>query len=185
MAQGEADIEAAGVNARDVVILITASGSTPYVLGAAAASRRRGALCLGLSNNSEAALSAVVDWAIELPTGPEVISGSTRLKAGTAQKIALNVFSSALMVRLNKVYGNLMVDLRVSNAKLRRRALRLTMLATGASEARAVQALAAAQDEVKTAIVMLNAGVEAEAARILLAEHAGSVAAAIAAARLP
>jgi Predicted sugar phosphate isomerase len=138
-----------------------------------------------LSNNTQAALSSVVDLAIELPTGPEVISGSTRLKAGTAQKIALNVFSSALMVRLNKVYGNLMVDLRVSNAKLRRRALRLTMLATGASEARAVQALAAAGDEVKTAIVMLNAGVEAETARALLAEHGGAVAAAIAAARLP
>ncbi|HRD98571.1 MAG TPA: N-acetylmuramic acid 6-phosphate etherase, partial [Rubrivivax sp.] len=107
--------------------------------------------------------------------GPEVISGSTRLKAGTAQKIALNSFSSSVMVRLNKVYGNLMVDLRATNAKLVQRALRLTMRATGADETTARTALAACGNHVKTAIVMLQAGVDAAEATRRLAAADGSV----------
>jgi len=110
-----------------------------------------------------------------LDTGPEVISGSTRLKAGTAQKIALNTFSSSVMVRLHKVHGNLMVDLRATNAKLQARALRLAMLASGAAEADARAALAAAGGHVKTAIVMLAAGVDAAEARRRLDAAAGSV----------
>ena len=115
-----------------------------------------------------------------LDTGPEVISGSTRLKAGTAQKIALNTFSSSVMVRLHKVHGNLMVDLRATNAKLVRRALRLTMTATGADEARARAALAASGARVKVAIVMLLAGVDAADAERRLDAAQGDVRAALA-----
>ena len=118
-----------------MVLLLAASGATPYALGAAAAARAAGALTVGIVNNPGAPLAAACEIGIVLDTGPEVISGSTRLKAGTAQKIALNTFSSSVMVRLHKVYGNLMVDLRATNAKLVRRALRLTVRATGASEA--------------------------------------------------
>jgi len=179
-AAGRSDVVHAHVRSDDVVLLVSASGSTPYVLGAQAAAREAGALTIGLANNASSALAACVDIAIELITGPEVISGSTRLKAGTAQKIALNVFSSAVMVRLHKVYGNLMVDLRVSNAKLRRRAIRLTCLSTGVGEERAQQVLAACDWQVKTAIVALNANVDPSRANALLNESAGSVSDAIA-----
>jgi N-acetylmuramic acid 6-phosphate etherase len=178
-AQGAADLAALGPTAQDVVICIAASGSTPYVLGAARAARAAGALSIGLANNPGAPLLAAVDAPLLLDTGPEVISGSTRLKAGTAQKIALNTFSSACMVRLHKTWGPLMVDLRATNTKLQRRALALTMRATGADEAAARAALAACGGHVKTAIVMLLAGVDAAAAARRLAAADGSVGAAL------
>jgi N-acetylmuramic acid 6-phosphate etherase len=118
---------------------------------------------------------AAADCPVLLDTGPEVVSGSTRLKAGTAQKIALNTLSTALMVRLHKVYGNLMVDLRATNAKLRARALRLTQLAAGADEASARAALQACEGHVKTAIVMLRAGLDPAQARARLEAAEGSV----------
>jgi N-acetylmuramic acid 6-phosphate etherase len=180
--QGAADLLALAPTAQDVVLLLAASGGTPYALGAAAAARAAGALTVGLVNNPGASLAAACEIGIVLDTGPEVISGSTRLKAGTAQKIALNTFSSSVMVRLHKVYGNLMVDLRASNAKLVQRALRLTVRATGASDADAQAALAACGERVKTAIVMLKAGVDAAVAEQLLAGAEGSVHAALAAA---
>ncbi len=172
---GRRDIEALQPGGEDVVLLIAASGSTPYVLGAAQAARLAGALTIALANNAGAPLLAAAEIAVLLDTGPEVISGSTRLKAGTAQKVALNSFSSALMVRLHKVYGNLMVDLRASNAKLIERALRLTMLATGADAARAEAALRASQWRVKLAIVMLRTGLPASAAQARLDAVGGSV----------
>lgn len=173
--QGAADLRALAVGAADVVLLIAASGRTPYALGAAAAAREAGALTVGFANNPGAPLLAACEHGVLLDTGPEVISGSTRLKAGTAQKIALNTFSSSVMVRLHKVHGNLMVDLRATNAKLQARALRLAMLASGADEAAAGAALAAAGGSVKTAIVMLAAGVDAAEAGHRLAAAAGSV----------
>ncbi|MCW5609704.1 MAG: N-acetylmuramic acid 6-phosphate etherase [Rubrivivax sp.] len=173
--QGAADLRALAPGAADVVLLIAASGRTPYALGAAAAAREAGALTVGFANNPAAPLLAACDFGVLLDTGPEVISGSTRLKAGTAQKIALNTFSSSVMVRLHKVHGNLMVDLRATNAKLQARALRLAMLASGAAEADARAALAAAGGHVKTAIVMLAAGVDAAEARRRLDAAAGSV----------
>jgi len=173
--QGAADVQAASVDTPDVVVLIAASGTTPYVLGAAAAAQAAGALTLGLANNPGAPLLAVVQQPVLLDTGPEVISGSTRLKAGTAQKMALNALSSALMVRLHKVYGNLMVDVKASNAKLRQRALLLTMRAAGAAEAPAQQALAACEGQVKPAVVMLRTGCNAAQAQALLAQNEGSV----------
>ena len=173
--QGAADLHAQAPTALDVVIIVAASGSTPYALGAAAVARAAGALSIGIVNNPGAALAAACEIAIVLDTGPEVISGSTRLKAGTAQKIALNTFSSSVMVRLNKVYGNLMVDLRATNAKLVQRALRLTVRATGIDEAAAKAALAACESRVKVAIVMLKLGLDATEAEARLAAADGSV----------
>lgn len=174
-AQGAADLRALNPDARDVVLLVAASGTTPYALGALQAAREAGALTVGLSNNPGAPVSAQAEVGIDLDTGPEVISGSTRLKAGTAQKIALNTFSSSLMVRLHKVYGNLMVDLRATNAKLVRRALRLTQLATGAGEDAAREALQASGMRVKVAVVMLRAGVDVATAEQRLDAAGGSV----------
>jgi len=178
-AQGAADLAALQPAANDVVLLLAASGATPYALGAAQAARAAGALTVGIVNNPGAPLAAACELAVVLDTGPEVISGSTRLKAGTAQKIALNTFSSSVMVRLHKVYGNLMVDLRATNAKLVRRALQLTVRATGASEDSAQAALAACGVRVKVAIVMLRAGVDAAEAERRLEAAAGSVAQAL------
>ncbi|GMV44853.1 MAG: N-acetylmuramic acid 6-phosphate etherase [Pseudomonadota bacterium] len=174
-AQGAAELAALTPAPNDVVLLVAASGSTPYVLGAAEAARAAGALTVAVVNNPGSALAAAADVAVVLDTGPEVISGSTRLKAGTAQKIALNSFSSSVMVRLNKTYGHLMVDLRATNAKLERRALALTLLASGADEAAAHAALVACGQRVKTAIVMLRRGVDAAGAEALLAAAGGSV----------
>lgn len=174
-AGGATDVAAAGVGPQDVVVLIAASGATPYVLGALQAAREAGALTIGLANNPDAPLLQQAEIGITLDTGPELISGSTRLKAGTAQKIALNSFSSAVMVRLHKVHGNLMVDLQATNAKLRRRALALTVHASGASEAEASAALQASSQHVKTAILMLKAGLSAEAASTRLAAAGGSL----------
>lgn len=173
--QGAKDIAGAGVGPNDVVILLAASGATPYVLGAIDAARQAGALTIGLANNPDAAVTRSAEIGITLATGSEVISGSTRLKAGTAQKIALNTLSSAIMVRLNKVYGNLMVDLRPTNAKLYRRAVRLTVLATGADEERARSVLEACNYRVKTAIVALSKDLAVDAADALLETNAGSV----------
>jgi len=174
-AAGAAELAALAPTADDVVLLVAASGGTPYVLGAAEAARAAGALTVGITNNAGTALAAAVEIAIVLDTGPEVVSGSTRLKAGTAQKIALNTFSSSVMVRLNKTYGHLMVDLRATNAKLERRALALTLLASGADERAARAALDASGQRVKTAIVMLRRGLDAAAADALLASVQGSV----------
>ena len=173
--QGAADLRALQPTAHDVVLLLAASGTTPYALGAAAAARAAGALTVGIVNNAGAPLAEACEIAVLLDTGPEVISGSTRLKAGTAQKIALNTFSSSVMVRLHTVYGNLMVDLRASNAKLVKRALRLTVLATGADEGAARTALADSGARVKVAIVMLKAGVDAADAERRLHAADGSV----------
>jgi N-acetylmuramic acid 6-phosphate etherase len=174
-AQGAADLQALSVGARDVVIAIAASGSTPYALGAAGAARALGALTIAVTNNPGTPLAAACEIAIEADTGAEVVSGSTRLKAGTAQKIVLNTLSSSLMVRLGKVHGNLMVDLRATNAKLQRRALALTMRASGAREAEARAALAACGARVKVALVMLGAGVDAAEAEWRLERAGGRV----------
>ncbi len=173
--QGAADVEAAQVGANDVVLAIAASGTTPYALGVIEKASASGALTVGIANNPGTPLLAAAQIAILLDTGSEVISGSTRLKAGSAQKIALNTFSSALMVRLNKVYGNLMVDVKPTNAKLIRRCVNLTMLATGVDEDTAIAALDGSNFHVKTAIVMIRRSLGFEAARRLLDRVGGSV----------
>lgn len=173
--QGASDVAAADVGQNDVVILIAASGTTPYVRGALTAARERGALTIAIANNADAPITRDAEIGITLDSGPEVISGSTRLKAGTSQKIALNTFSSALMVRLNKVYGNLMVDVKPTNAKLIRRTIRLTMLATGCDEALATSTLTACDHHVKTAIIAIKGGISVDDARALLQHADGSV----------
>lgn len=177
---GARDIAQVDVGPNDVVIVIAASGTTPYALGALEAARARRALTIGMANNPDAPVTAAAEIGITLDTGAEIISGSTRLKAGTAQKIALNTFSSALMVKLNKVYGNLMVDLKPTNAKLVKRTIRLTMLATGCDEARANEALKACGYHVKTAIVAIVKGITTDEATVRLERANGSIRAALA-----
>ena len=174
-AQGAIDLRLLQPGANDVVLLLAASGATPYVLGALQAARAAGALTIGFANNPDAPVASQADIGITLDTGPEVISGSTRLKAGSAQKMALNTFSSALMVRLNKVYGNLMVDLQASNAKLVRRAVALTMRAAEVDEARASAALQGCDFQIKVAVVALRLNITTEQAQTALAAAAGSV----------
>lgn len=173
--QGVRDLASLLPTVNDVVLCVAASGSTPYVLGAISEAKRLGALTIGFANNPDAAIPRESDIGITLDTGSEVISGSTRLKAGTSQKIALNTFSSALMVKLNKVYGNLMVDVKPTNAKLIRRCVNLTMLATDADESAARAALEACDYHVKCAIVMLLGGVDVTIARAALTASDGSV----------
>ncbi|WP_426209527.1 N-acetylmuramic acid 6-phosphate etherase [Massilia sp. TWP1-3-3] len=180
-AQGAADLRDANPGVNDVVLLLAASGATPYVLGALRVARELGALTIGFANNLNAPVATEAQIGITLDTGSEVISGSTRLKAGTSQKIALNTFSSALMVRLNKVYGNLMVDLKPTNAKLVLRAVALTMYATGADERAAREVLEECDFHVKVAIVALSKKTSIDQARVLLEAARGSVRQALAA----
>ncbi|MBA4135809.1 MAG: N-acetylmuramic acid 6-phosphate etherase [Opitutus sp.] len=177
--QGAADLRAVAPTPDDVVIGLAASGATPYVLGALEAARTTGALTIGLANNPNSLVVAAAEIGLTLDTGSEVISGSTRLKAGTAQKIALNTLSSAIMVRLHKVYGNLMVDVMPTNAKLYRRAIALTARATGADEAAAKSALESCRYRVKVAIVMLKRGLDRPAAEAALSAVQGNVRAAL------
>lgn len=174
-AQGARDVQGVNIGPHDVLLALAASGGTPYVLGALEAARGAGALTIAFANNEGAPVTAAAEIGITLDTGPEVISGSTRLKAGSAQKMALNTFSSSLMVRLGKVYGNLMVDLKASNAKLLRRAVALTMRATGADEAQARAVLERCDFQVKVAVVALRRQVSVEAARQLLDQAQGRV----------
>ena len=172
---GEAAVRGAAVGPADAVVALSASGRTPFVLGAVAAARAAGALVVGVASTPDAPLTGVADRAVTVVTGPEVIVGSTRLKAGTAQKLVLNTISTVAMVRLGKTYGNLMVDVVAGNDKLRGRARRTVELATGASEDEVDAALEAADGEVKVAIVSLLAGVDAAAARERLARNDGVV----------
>ena len=176
---GWRDLQTLEVSEKDALIGIAASGMTPYVLGALKAARSAGALTIGFSNNAESLVLEHCDCPVLLDTGAEIISGSTRLKAGTAQKIALNTLSSAVMVRLHKVYGNLMVDVQATNLKLRKRAVRLTQIASAASEAAATAALEASDWHVKTAIVVLRNNLSVVEAKSLLAACDGSVRAAL------
>ncbi len=173
--QGARDLQAVVIGPNDVLLALAASGGTPYVLGALEAARAAGALTIGFANNAQAPVTAAAEIGITLDTGPEVISGSTRLKAGSAQKMALNTFSSSLMVKLNKVYGNLMVDLKATNAKLLRRAVALTMRASGAEEAQARAVLERCDFHVKVAVVALRRQISVDAARQLLDRAQGSV----------
>lgn len=179
--QAAEDLHRLGPTEHDVVICLAASGSTPYVLGALQHARASGALTIGIANNPGSPLAAYAEIGITLDSGSEVISGSTRLKAGTAQKIALNTLSSALMVRLHKVFGNLMVDLRATNAKLIARAEHLTVLATGCTPELAREVLAQCGWHVKTAIVAIERGIDVAAADRLLAAADGDTWAALAA----
>lgn len=172
---GAADIAQAGVGPGDVVVGIAASGRTPYVLGALQEARRRGASTVALVCNPEAAIQAYADIVIAPVVGPEVLMGSTRMKAGTAQKLVLNMLTTTAMIRSGKVYSNLMVDLQATNEKLKVRALRIIRLATGCSPKEAEEAFWAAGGRAKPAIVMLLTGLDASKAQALLDEAGGFV----------
>jgi N-acetylmuramic acid 6-phosphate etherase len=174
-AAGDRDLLALEPSRDDVVVGISASGRTPYVLAALDAARRRGAATVAVVNNAGSALAAAADVAVELVTGPEVLSGSTRLKAGTAQKIALNVLSTGAMIACGKTYGAWMVDVVASNEKLRRRARRILREATGVDDARAAEVLQESGWRTKTALVALLAGTSVDEADGLLDRAAGRV----------
>lgn len=159
----------------DLVVGLTASGRTPYVLGGLAAARSRGAHTALITANPLATAAADVDVFIGIDTGPEVVTGSTRMKAGTAQKLVLNAFSTAVMVRMGRTYSNLMVDLVATNAKLRGRMVRILVEASGADRDACERALTAADGELKTALVAVLADVHPERARRALADHDGHV----------
>ncbi|MFF0291692.1 N-acetylmuramic acid 6-phosphate etherase [Streptomyces sp. NPDC005262] len=177
-----ADLDALDLTPDDTVVGISASGRTPYAIGAVEHARAKGALTIGLSCNADSALGAAAEHPIEIVVGPELLTGSTRLKAGTAQKLVLNMLSTITMIRLGKTYGNLMVDVRASNEKLRARSRRIVALATGASDEEIEAALAATDGEVKNAILTILGQVDGPTAATLLSASDGHLRAALAAA---
>ena len=164
-----------GLTKQDIVLGVAASGRTPYVLGALGYARSAGAATIALACNPLSAIGSVADLAIEPIPGPEVLTGSTRLKAGTTQKMVLNILSTGVMVRLGKVYSNLMVDLKPTNSKLRRRAVRIVGEVADLDAIHAEQLLAAANWDVKTAVVMALTGTSVTVARARLDAARGHV----------
>ena len=162
---GRQDLLAIGLRGKDVVVGIAASGTTPYVLGALDYAKECGAGTVGFSCNPGSPVGTAAAVAITVVVGPEILSGSTRMKAGTATKMVLNMLSTGAMVRLGKTYGNLMVDLRASNRKLRDRAVRIIGRVTGLSVSDAGQLLEASSGDLKVAIVSQKLGLDAEQAR--------------------
>lgn len=170
---GAAAVDAENIGPSDVVVGIAASGRTPFVLAALARARALGALTIGISCNSGSRLAREADFGIEIPVGPEVVAGSTRLKSGTAQKMVLNMLTTITMVRLGKTYGNRMVDMRISNEKLAARAARMVAEITGVDFAEAEAALNRAGRNTKLAVVMLERSVDVEEGAALLAAAGG------------
>jgi N-acetylmuramic acid 6-phosphate etherase len=174
-----ADLQRVKLSASDVVVGIATSGRTPYVLGGLEYARNIGAFAIGLACNDGSALASAADLMITPVVGPEVVSGSTRLKAGTATKLVLNMLTTGAMVRLGKTYGNLMVDLRATNTKLMVRTRRIVATLTGLTEEQAEELLAKCDGELKTAVVAYRHNVTAEVARRLLTECGGQLRAAL------
>lgn len=170
---GRAAVDGIGLTAADAIVGISASGRTPYVAGALARAQEIGAFTISLSGNTGAIISHGVDVAIEVDAGPEIVAGSTRMKAGTVQKLVLNALSTLVMVQEGKVLGNLMVDVQATNEKLRVRAQRIVMNATGCDVATAAAALDAAGGSAKIAIAIAASGVDADAARAALQASGG------------
>lgn len=177
--RGRSEAEALKLTANDAIVAVAASGTTRYTLAVMEVAAKAKALTIAIANNADAPMLKAADHAILLETGPEVISGSTRMNAGTAQKAALNMLSSLTMIRLNRVHDGMMVDLRVQNAKLRERAIGILVNVTGASKEAAAQALAACNDRIKPAALVLAGRAPAEAERIL-SQAGGSLRAALA-----
>ena len=173
------DLKEHGFSAKDVLVGIAASGRTPYVIGGLKYARELGALTIALACSEHAEIAALADIALTPVTGPEVVTGSTRMKAGTAQKLVLNMLSTGTMIKLGKVYGNLMVDVKASNKKLEERAIRIVMEGSGCERTEAEKALKGADGHAKLAILMVVAGVSAGEGKALLERTAGHLAAAI------
>ena len=175
LTQAQEDLQVRGFCAADVLCGVAASGRTPYVIGGLGYAKSLKAATIAVACTPDSPIAALADIAITAVTGPEVITGSTRLKAGTAQKIILNMLSTGTMIRLGKVYGNLMVDVKVSNDKLKERARRIIMEATGKNLREAEEALTKAAGSAKLAVFMLLANLSAEEARVQLANADGYI----------
>jgi N-acetylmuramic acid 6-phosphate etherase len=173
--QGARDLAARGLRAGDVVAGIAASGATPYVLGALQYAKRKGATTIGITCNPRTPAAQISNIAIVTPTGPEVITGSTRLKAGTAQKMVLNMLSTATMIRLGRVYDNWMIGVALTNHKLRARGLRILMEASGAGVVDAARALRQSGHNLGVALIMLQTGASAPQAKRVLRNTHGNV----------
>lgn len=169
------DLQNIHLGSKDAVVAIAASGRTPYAVGALKYARIKGAKCIGLSCNKGSELSQYADIAIETDAGPEILTGSTRLKAGTCQKTILNMISTASMVGIGKVYGNLMVDMKATNLKLVERAKRIVMASTGCNFKVAEETLRLTDYSCKTAIVMILAGISREEAEKRIVENNGFI----------
>ena len=172
---GERDLRAKKVARNDVVVGIAASGTTPYVLGALRFARGRGATTVAVTSNLRMPVGRLAKIVIAPEVGPEVLTGSTRLKAGTSQKLVLNMLSTAVMARLGHVYENLMIDMMLTNEKLEDRALRILAAASGKSVSAAEHALRAAGHDLRVGLVMLKRGVEAREAKRLIARAGGNL----------
>lgn len=179
-ADATAQVAASGLGADDVAIGLAASGGTPFTVAYVAAARARGAVTIGVANNRDTPLLAAAEHPLLVETGAEIVAGSTRMKAGTAQKVVLNLLSTAIMVRLGRVHGGMMVNMRVSNAKLVRRAEAMVALVTGCDHAAAAAALACTGRDVKRAALVVQ-GLDPDLAGTLLDRHHGSLRAAMAA----
>lgn len=178
-ALGAADLQALDLNATDMVVGLAASGRTPYVIGALRYARQLGCPTAAISCNPESPIAHSAQVAISPVVGPEALTGSTRLKSGTAQKLVLNMLSTGAMVKLGKVYQNLMVDVKATNVKLVDRACRIVVEATGAQRSQAQAALAQAEFKVKPAILMILANITAQEAAQRLQQHGGYLRAAL------
>lgn len=177
--KGRKLIKEKGINSKDVVIGITASGRTPFVIGVMKEAKKNGIVTIGISNNKNSLINEEVDIKINPIVGPEVIMGSTRMKAGTSQKLILNMITTASMIKLGKVYGNLMVDLQLSNKKLVDRAIRIIEYAANVKKEIAKEYLEKSDFNPKVAIVMLKTGVDKDKAKELLKKENGFVTKAI------
>jgi N-acetylmuramic acid 6-phosphate etherase len=180
LAQGARDLKAQGVNAKDVVVGIAASGSTPYVLGALEFAQRQKAITVGITSNPGTPIASLAKIAIVTPTGPEPITGSTRMKAGTSQKMVLNMLSTAAMIRLGRVYDNWMIGVALTNRKLRARGLRLLVEATGATVSDATRVLRLSGHKMDVSLIMLKSSVNGSEAERRLRVAKGNVRAALA-----
>jgi N-acetylmuramic acid 6-phosphate etherase len=173
--RGERDLAARKLNANDVVVGITASGTTPYVLGALEFARRRKAVTIGITSNPRTPITRAAKISIVTPTGPEIITGSTRMKAGTAQKLVLNMLSTAAMIRMGRVYDNWMIGVTLTNRKLQARGLRILAEASGATVAEATRALRQSGHNLDVALIMVKGGVSARDARRKLRAAQGNL----------
>ena len=174
-AQAVVDLQTIQFSSKDVLVGIAASGRTPYVIGALEYAKSLGSVTVSIASNPNSAMANIVDIAIDTVVGPEVLTGSSRLKSGTAQKLVLNMLTTASMILMGKCYQNLMVDVQASNEKLKARAIRIVMQATDCDKALAEETLKQADQNAKLAIMMILSGLERAQAEALLEKHHGKL----------
>ena len=174
-AQAVVDLQTIHFSSKDVLVGIAASGRTPYVIGALEYAKSLGSVTVSIASNSNSAMANIVDIAIDTVVGPEVLTGSSRLKSGTAQKLVLNMLTTASMILMGKCYQNLMVDVQASNEKLKARAIRIVMQATDCDKTIAEETLKQADQNAKLAIMMLLSGLDRAQAEALLEKHHGKL----------